>query len=286
VSEITERELERRAMTGDRDSLRGLIASLARRGMFFQCDECGAFVPPQARDRHTYEHEYHRAIEKEADRIQELNRKHWERYDGRCEEESKRQKRSGGMPFVPLPPAAPRPPATGIVAARPKNEPLYHRLRISTQSTLRFFRDPAQGQTNSHGQGCLPAGSHFYAYGLSLIPDEGSDPGSVRAIRNSGQVWFLLGGAVSSRDARPSYINNDLPAQAVVSKRCFRAQDVMPDEAFSDLVPMHRLSVHGKPVEILALECFAVDLILPHMPESSIGITCILHGLRLTGITG
>jgi hypothetical protein len=287
VSETKERELERAATAGDRESLRELIASMARRGMFFVCEECGAIVPPQARDRHDYEHDYQRSLEAERERIVEANREEWEQYE-KTKAELAAYPNGGGMKVVPLPPITPH----AGVGCRPKNEPLWHRrwVTVAPRRKIRFFtdQDATPPQSNLHYLGSLPAASHFYAYGLSLVLDEGTSEQTARQIRNTGQVWFLLGGAVSS-DPMPTKINNDLPARAVVYQRHFLASEVLVEpekDVFSGLVPMHRLSVEGKPVEIRALECLAVDLNLPGEPIGPVGITCILHGLRLTGITG
>lgn len=280
MSDALERELERRADAGEPSGTRALIEVLARRGMFFICDECGAVVPPMARDRHEYEHEYHRHLEAETERIAEGLRQREEAYRAAAAE-AKRLSSKGGTPIVPLPP-----PDPGI-GARPRNEPLFHRMVITPEDGLviRFFASAVRGQHSSLGSMVgLPPGSHFYAHGLSLIPDEEAPRESLQGILNEGRVWFLIGGSAANQSP-PSCINNDMPARITFSERLFFAKEVMADE-LAGLVPVHRLSVHGLPVELPALMTFGVTLYLRNPVPEPIGVLCVLHGLRLTGVTG
>lgn len=292
MTDVRGRELERRAGAGDPMAVRELIQHMAREGLaFFVCDDCGAIVPPLARDRHAYEHAYLSMIEDEAERLEAQNRKAWAAYDKQKDAAAKRAAAYGRLPIALIPPLVPRPPGEGVIGARPVNEPLWHHLMVRSGTRVRFFRDVSEGRSNlPHPGGHLPAASHFYAYGLSLIPDEGADPNAVREIRNHGGVRFLMGGEVS-RQGDPTRINNDLPARTAVRPRRFAGKEVMPDPANPDLaslVPMHRLTVRGDPVNLFALQAFAVDLDLPFwVPgDAPVGVLCVIHGLRLHAVTG
>ncbi len=263
-------------------------ATLARTLAWRQCEDCRLNVPEGAWVRHMYEHDYTQLLEDKHEELERQQEEQRERARARSRErERDRAERatrpSGGLRIVPL-------PNPGPVGARPRTEALYWRLEVQEGERdvpFFYFNSQRRGwgdvQTNMDPPGGhLPMTTHFYLYGLSLVPDEGADPGFLQQIWNTSELEFRIGGS-----ARADTILSTHPGRLTLNSRYWLAHEVMADpEAAGERPPERMVSIKGLPVELIPLMTFGFLLRIPDGACTKGGLLLALHGIHLRGLMG
>lgn len=253
------RELERKALRGDAESLDQLRAMWLRTVRQVRCSKCGGWYA----EHDLAEHE-----------------------EG-CE--------SVASKVVVL-------PQTGMVAARPRKNPLYDREELPANSSRCFFFDHCAGKgiwdSNLFTNGVIPPSTHFYLYQFLLIPDADSDPKDLALVRDRGALSFQFQQTtltdhplravladqprVTDQDGEEWQLYNEWEAG--------RALPVDEQLRMTRLAEMeHRvdMTIMGRPIELSALFQFRWELSLPpgvflKKPFTSM---LVMYGLLLRGIS-
>lgn len=292
MSDDKERELERQVAAGDLSGLGRLKAAWARSLVWRDCPDCDAHVPELAWSRHRYIHEHEALVKRwskrqfEREQAERAERWEAERTAREAEDEAARgrggQPRQGStrsMPVVQI-------PAVGTVGARPRWEPIWHRIEIQPGETRVRFFNSAAGTSNmaNRQRGYLQAASQFWLYGVSLIPDMGAPASEVQRIYNEGECRILLGGAVANRQA--NYILGNYASRTLMPpSREFLADEVMadPSDDLAERIPIRSLVISKRPIEIVALEAFSFDMDVQGI-QNPVGVMAVFHGLWLKGL--
>lgn len=216
-------------------------------------------------------------------------------------------------------------PAVGAVGSRPRKEPIYDTERYTGGAappsvievftsfnqfsnaagpggtlTKQFARD-----TNLSGQQGLPAAHHHYWYGMrckirSMEADLSSAgnarvPEQINRLRelSAGQFRFASSDLITVQlDELPSGVGPQHVATTHTGVTTFSLPSGIPSRANAKDV-----TISGRPVEIVALESFRVEIKTPQAGQdpasttpftliTDLYLTIILEGLLLRGITG
>jgi hypothetical protein len=216
-------------------------------------------------------------------------------------------------------------PAVGAVGSRPRKEPIYDTERytggvappssIQVFTSFNQFANPASAggtlskqfarDTNLSGQQGLPAAHHHYWYGMrckirAMEADLSSAanarvPENINRIRELSAAQFRFASSeliTVQLDELPSGVGPQHIATTHTGVTTFSLPSGIPSRGNAKDV-----TISGRPVEIVALESFRVEILTPQPgtdPASAAAfvlvtdlyLTIILEGLLLRGITG
>lgn len=264
MSDKKERELERAAANGDEDAMDRLKREWLRSQVYRSCSECNADVPDGVWAEHQAAHE------KEAEA---------------------KANRPSGMRVIPV-------PAPASIGSRPRKNPLYDRVVVPAggASHSRFFVGESKPiwETNL-GRPLLPEQSHFYWYGVSLVPDARAHPDDVALIYDTGLLSVSFGNT-RLLDLPGRVVMDDMPTiqtqdgEEEQQRVAWEAQSVLnPDPRFTRLRnegPVRDLTLSGRPIEIHALQDVRIELDVEPGIQRDTGVMLVMFGILLRAITG
>lgn len=189
---------------------------------------------------------------------------------------------------------------TPMVASRPRKEPLYDSVTLRPgMDRATFFTHPEGKviwETNCYLRGSLPAGQHFYWYGMSLLPDAGAHPEDVAAVRDKAAISLHFSNSrLLTHPSRtvivdqPTVVDQDGEEKDLVTR--WQAKDLLGESLrLSNLRqkgPAADITIAGKPLEFRAQEAFEFRLdIDPDAVKRPTSVMLVLYGLLLRAITG
>lgn len=166
------------------------------------------------------------------------------------------------------------------VAARPYKVPLWSRATLEAGTTeVSFFLHGKGGHSNLGADDAwphpwLPPNSVYFAWGIALVPDAGSDFEVLVTAWNAGTFSFCLGSATP----------REWPARAVMTNPALLPRLEGGYAAGFDS-PRAVLTVKRDPVQILCLERITSGLRVPEPLGKPLTFMLIFYGIRLVGIT-
>lgn len=261
MSDEAERELERKVAQGDEDALDKLKRAWLRTQVYRECPTCKADVPDGVWEEHQAEH--------------------------------KASLPSGGsrLRTVPI-------PTGGLIAARPRKNPVYDRIVIPGDSGAtqnRFFAGDSKPiwETNLN-RGTMPHATHLFWYGVSLIPDARAHPDDVALIYDTG---LLRVDFASTRllELPARIVTDDQPTietqegEEQQQRMAWEARSVLhPDPRVTRLRcdgPVRDVTISTKPIEIASMDSVRFSLEVEPGIQRDTGIMLVLFGVLLRGIT-
>lgn len=167
----------------------------------------------------------------------------------------------------------------GGVAVRIVKLPLWSRATlVAGETSTSFFMHGNEGHSNLSLFGpwsspCLPRDNHFYAFGVALVPDAGSDQAALMQAWNTGSAFFGLGSAPP----------HEWPARMVMTDPAFLPR-LEGGYAVGFDSPRVRLTVRNRPLEILCQEKIEAGFCVPGPLAEALTFMLILYGIRLRPI--